>query len=77
VHVAELSAHTVTFDRGCHLAQLTMNSFTVKMFGALLIQGRLYPLRVTLTANAICALALALAIIGLLINTLFILLIIV
>jgi hypothetical protein len=53
----------------------TVNSFTVKMFGALLIWGRPYPSRVALTANAICALALALAIVGLLIYTLFILLI--
>jgi hypothetical protein len=53
----------------------TMNSFTVKMFGALLIQGRSYPSRVALAANAICVLALALAIVVLLIYTLFILLV--
>jgi hypothetical protein len=53
----------------------TMNSFTVKMFGALLIQERLYPSRMALTADAICALPLALAIVFLLIYTLFILLI--
>jgi hypothetical protein len=47
----------------------------VKMFGALLIQGRLYPSRVALTADVIWALALALAIVGLLVYTLFIFLI--
>jgi hypothetical protein len=47
----------------------------VKMFGALLIWGRSYPSRVALTADAICVLTLALAIVGLLIYTLLILLI--
>ncbi len=75
MHVAELSARTVTFNHGCHLAKLHRESFRVKMFGALLIQGRLYTSRVALTANGIHVLVLALAIVGLLIYTLFILLI--
>jgi hypothetical protein len=45
----------------------TMNYFTHKMFGALLIWGRLYPSRVALTADAICVLMLTLEIVGLLI----------
>ncbi len=73
--MAELSAALSLLTAAAIWHNFTVNSFTVKMFGALLIRGRSYPSRVALTADAICALALALAIFGLLIYTLFILLI--
>ncbi len=74
MHVAKLSARVVTFAAAIW-HNFTVNSFMVKMFGVLLIWGRLYPSRVALTSDAIRALALALAILGLFTNTLFILLI--
>ncbi len=72
MYVAKLSARVVAFTMAAIWHNFTVNSFMVEMFGALLIWRRLYPSRVALTANAICVLALALAIVGLLIYTLFI-----
>jgi hypothetical protein len=64
VHVSKSSSQFVAFDSSCHLAQFHREVLDYQDGWFFADLGSSYPSRVALTADAICALALVLAIAG-------------